>query len=158
MTAEVIEQVEGEFRARGFSVTLSKPSINQYVALNMIDTFCLARGYEGAMPHAAFELLVLAAESFIKIKQVNSKEITWNMLMIMFNELYGVTSLEKRVKETMFERGMRATNVSLNASMPELEQLSRSKNQPYHNQPLGTSLVDKSDVGRKGGSVCGDKK
>ncbi len=110
------------------------------------------------MPHAAFELLVLAAESFIKIRQVNSKEIMRNMLMIMFNELCGVTSLEKRVKETMFERVMRATNVSLNASVPELVWLSRSKNQPYHNQPLGTSLVDESDVGRKGSSVCGDKK
>jgi hypothetical protein len=32
------------------------------------------------------------------------------------------------------------------------------KNQPYHNQPLGTSSVDESDVGRKGGYVCGDKK
>ena len=41
---------------------------------------------------------------------------------------------------------------------PELDRLSRSKNQPYHNQPLGTSSVDESDVGRKGGSVCGDKK
>jgi hypothetical protein len=28
MTAEVIEQVEGEFRARGFPVMLSKPTIN----------------------------------------------------------------------------------------------------------------------------------
>jgi hypothetical protein len=56
MTAEVIEQVKGEFRALGFPVTLSKPTINRYVTLNMIDAFPLARGYEGAMPHAAFEL------------------------------------------------------------------------------------------------------
>jgi hypothetical protein len=89
----------------------------------MIGTFPLARGYEGAMPQAAFELLVLAAESFIKIKQVNSKEITWNMLMIMFNKLCGVTFSEKRVKETMFERVMWATNVSLNASVaPAVEE------------------------------------
>ncbi len=54
MTAAVIEQVEWEFRARGFPVMLSKPTINQYVALNMIGMFPLARGYEGAMPHAAF--------------------------------------------------------------------------------------------------------
>ncbi len=58
----------------------------------------------------------------------------------------------------MFERVIRATNVSLNASVPELDRLSRSKNQPYHNQPLGISLVDESDVGRKGGSVCSDEK
>ncbi len=63
----MIEQVEWEFRARGFPVMLSKPTINRYVALNTIGTFPLAQGYEGVMPHAAFELLVLAAESFIKI-------------------------------------------------------------------------------------------
>ncbi len=45
------------------------------------------------------------------------------MLMIMFNELCGVTSLEKRVKETMFERVIWATNVSLNASVtPAVEE------------------------------------
>jgi hypothetical protein len=97
-TAEVIEQgVEWEFRARGFPVMLSKPTINQYVSLNMIGTFPLARGYEGAMPHAAFQLLLLAAKSFIKIKQVNIKHIKRQMLMIMFNKLCGVTCSEKRV-------------------------------------------------------------
>jgi hypothetical protein len=116
-TAEVIEQVEWEFRACGFPVMLSKPTINQYIPLNMIGMFSLARGYEGAMPHAAFELLVLTAKSFIKIKQVNSKHIKRQMLMIMFNKLCGVTSLEKRVKETMFKRVIWATNVSLNASV-----------------------------------------
>jgi hypothetical protein len=75
-TAEVIAQVEGELRARGFPVTMSKPTINQYLTLNMICTFPLARGYEGAMPHAAFELLVIAAEFFIKIKGVNKDHIT----------------------------------------------------------------------------------
>ena len=75
-TAEVIAQVEGELRARGFPVTMSKPTINQYVTLNMICTFPLARGYEGAMPHAAFELLVITAEFFIKIKGVNKDHIT----------------------------------------------------------------------------------
>ncbi len=86
-TVEVIEQVEWGFRARGFPVTLSKPTIDRYVMLNMIGMFPLARGYEGAMPHAAFEFLVLATESFIKIKQVNSEHIKRQMLMIMFNEL-----------------------------------------------------------------------
>jgi hypothetical protein len=75
------------------------------------------------MPHAAFELLVLAAQSFINIKQVNSKHIKWQMLMIMINELCRVTSLELRVKETMFERVIWATNVSLNASVaPAVEE------------------------------------
>jgi hypothetical protein len=116
-TAEVIVQVEGEFRARGFPVTMSKPTVNRYVTLNMIGTFLLARGYEGVMPHAAFELLVIAAESFIQIKGVNKDHIERNTLMIMFNELCGVTSLKGRVKENMFERVMQATNVSLNASV-----------------------------------------
>ena len=117
MTAEVIAQVEGEFRARGFPVTMSKLTINRYVALNMIGTFPLARGYEGAMPHAAFELLVIAAESFIQIKGVNKDHIERNTLMIMFNKLCGVTSSMGRVKENMFERVMRTSNVSLNASV-----------------------------------------
>jgi hypothetical protein len=105
-TAEVIAQVEGEFRARGFPVTMSKPTINRYVALNMIGTFPLARGYEGAMPHVVFELLVIAAESFIQIKGVNKDHIERNTLMIMFNELCGVTSSKGKVKENMFERAM----------------------------------------------------
>jgi hypothetical protein len=77
----------------------------------------LARGYEGAMPHAAFELLVITAKSLIMIKGVNKDHIEHNTLMIMFNELYGVKSSKGRVKENMFERVMRATNVSLNASV-----------------------------------------
>ena len=38
-TAQVIEQVEGEFRACGFGDTLSKVTINLYVCKNMIGTF-----------------------------------------------------------------------------------------------------------------------
>ncbi len=84
----------------------------------MIGTFPLARGYKGAMPHAAFELFVLAAESFIQIKGMNKDHIKRNTLMILFNELCGVTSSKgRRVKDSMFERVMRATNVSLNASV-----------------------------------------
>jgi hypothetical protein len=79
--------------------------------------FPLARGYEGAMPHAVFELLVIAAKSIIQIKGVNKDHIERNTLMIMFNELCGVTSSKGRVKENMFERVMRTSNVSLNASV-----------------------------------------
>jgi hypothetical protein len=77
----------------------------------------LARGYEGVMPHAAFELLVITAKSLIMIKGVNKDHIEHNTLMIMFNELCGVKSSIGRVKENMFERVMRATNDSLNASV-----------------------------------------
>jgi hypothetical protein len=132
-TAEVIAQVEGEFRARGFPVMMSKPTINRYVALNMIGTFPLARGYEGAMPHAAFELLMIAAESFIQIKGVNKDHIERNTLMIMFNELCGVTSSMGRVKENMFERVMRATNVSLNASISHVVEDRRVRWTMYSN-------------------------
>ena len=38
----------------------------------MVGMFPLARGYEGKMPLHAFNLLVLVAESFIQINQVNS--------------------------------------------------------------------------------------
>ena len=58
------------------------------------------------MPHAAFELLVIAAESFIKIKGVNKDLMERNTVMIMFNKLCGVTSSKGRVKENMFERVM----------------------------------------------------
>jgi hypothetical protein len=54
MTVQVIVQVEGEFRVRGYGVTLSKNTINRYVALNMIGTFPLACRYKGMMPKHAF--------------------------------------------------------------------------------------------------------
>jgi len=72
LTAQVIAQVEGEFRAWGHGATLSKNSINRYVQLGMVGTFPLARGYEGTMPRHAFDLLVLAVESYIQISNVNS--------------------------------------------------------------------------------------
>ncbi len=70
-TVQVIAQVEGEFRVWGYGVTLSKNTINRYVALNMIGTFPLAQRYKGMMPKHAFELLVLAVESYIQISNVN---------------------------------------------------------------------------------------
>jgi len=55
--AQVIAQVEGEFRTRGYGVTLSKNTINRYVALlGMLGTFPLVRGYEGMMPRLKNEL------------------------------------------------------------------------------------------------------
>ena len=62
-TVQLITQVEGEFRAQGYGVTLSKNTINRYVPLGMVGTFPLARGYEGTMPLHAFKLLVLVVES-----------------------------------------------------------------------------------------------
>ncbi len=71
-TVQVIAQVEGEFRARGYGVALSKNTINWYIALNMIVMFPLARGYKGMMPKHAFELLVLTVESYIQISNVSA--------------------------------------------------------------------------------------
>jgi hypothetical protein len=85
------------------------------------------------MPHAAFELLVIAAESFIQIKGVNKDHIERNTLMIMFNKLCGVTSSMGRVKENMFERVMRATNVSLNASVSPVVEDRRVRWTTYSN-------------------------
>jgi hypothetical protein len=75
-TAQVIAQVEVEFRARGYDVTLSKNTINRYVALGMLGMFPLVRGYKGMMPKHAFELLVLAVESFVQISNVKSIDAT----------------------------------------------------------------------------------
>ena len=72
-TATVIAQVEGEFKARGFAVKLTKSTVNRYVQRDMVGTTPLTRGYEGIIPKAVFKLLVLAIESFIQIKQVNCK-------------------------------------------------------------------------------------
>ncbi len=62
LTAQVIAQVEEEFRAWGHGATLSKKLINRYVQLGMVGAFPLARGYEGTMPRHAFDLLVLAVD------------------------------------------------------------------------------------------------
>jgi hypothetical protein len=55
-------KVEGEFRARGFEVSLSKTTVNRYVRNDMIGSAPLTRGYKGIIPKAAFKLLVLAVE------------------------------------------------------------------------------------------------
>jgi len=37
-TVQVIQQVEGEFRVRGYGINLSKNTINWYLALGMVST------------------------------------------------------------------------------------------------------------------------
>ena len=46
-TATVITQVEGEFKARGFAVSLAKSTVNCYIQNDMVGSVPLARGYEG---------------------------------------------------------------------------------------------------------------
>ena len=116
----MIAQVEGEFRARGYGVTLSKNTINRYVQLGMVGTFLLARGYEGTMPRHAFDLLVLAVESYIQINQVNSIVIEWSQLIMAINTCCGVPPLECSTKHSVYDHAMRSTNVSLNADVSPL--------------------------------------
>ena len=100
-TAQVIAQVEGEFRAPGYGVTLSKNTINWYVAHGMLGTFPLVRGYEGMMPNNAFQLIVLAVESFIQISNVNSIDATRSTLIMAVNTCCGVAPAECRAKQTL---------------------------------------------------------
>ena len=93
-TAQVIASVEGEFRARGYDVTLIKNTINRYVAHGMRGTFPLVHGYEGMMPKHSFQLLVLAVESFIQISNVNSIDAKWSTLMMAANMCCGVAPAE----------------------------------------------------------------
>ncbi len=114
-TAQVIAQVEGEFRARGYGVTLSKNTINWYVPLGMLGTFPLVCRYKGMMPKHAFELLVLAVESFVQISNVNSINTKWLTLMMAVNTCCGVAPAECRAKHSLYDQVMKSTNVSLNA-------------------------------------------
>jgi hypothetical protein len=122
-TVQVIAQVEGEFRARGYGVTLSKNTINRYVALGMLCTFPLVRGYEGMMPKHAFELLVLAVESFVQISNVNSIDAKRSKLMMAGNMCCGVAPAECRAKHSLYDQVIKSTIVSLNADVsPAVEE------------------------------------
>ena len=117
-TMQVIQQVDREFRARGYCILLSIPTINQYVVLGMVGTFPLiAWGYEGLIPRHALNLLVLAVESFIQINQVNSVVVEWSHLLTKINECCGVPLQECQKKRSLYDRVLRATTVSLNANV-----------------------------------------
>jgi len=115
MTVQVIAQVKGEFRAQGYGMTLSKNTINRYVALGMVGMFPLARGYKGTMPRHAFDLLVLAVELYIQVCQVNSIVAEWLQLMMAVNTCCGVASAECRTKHSVYDRVMRSRSISFNA-------------------------------------------
>ena len=89
----------------------------------MVGTFPLARGYEGMMPRHAFDLHVLAVESYIQINNVNSIVIERPQLIMAVNTCCGVLPLECSTKHSVYDRGMRLTNVSLNADVsPPVEE------------------------------------
>jgi hypothetical protein len=85
-----IQQTDGELRTCGYSVKLSKPTINQYVALSMVCTFPLAQGYEGTMPPHTFYLLMLTAESIIQINQVNIVVVEQTQILTKVKKCCGV--------------------------------------------------------------------
>ncbi len=116
-TAQVIAQVEREFRLQGYGMILSKNTINWHVALEMVGTFPLSHGYKGTMPQHAFNLLMLAVESFIQINQVNSVVVKWLKLMMVVNASCGVAPSECKTKHSVYDRVMRSTNISLNAEV-----------------------------------------
>ncbi len=132
-TAQVIAQVEGEFSARGDVVTLSKNTINRYVALGMVGTFPLARGYEGTMPRHAFELLVLAVESYVQKCNVNRNDTKWLTLMMAVNTCCGVAPAECRTTHSVYDRVMKSRNVSLNADVSPAVKESRVRWMTYAN-------------------------
>ncbi len=61
-TNMVIMQVEGEFKACGYLVHLTKATINHHVADGRIGTKPPPQGIVGLMPAHAFDLLDLAVE------------------------------------------------------------------------------------------------
>ena len=57
-----MNQVEGEFAARGFPLILPRSTINKYVANGRVGGFLATQGMEGSMPRQCFDVLVLAVE------------------------------------------------------------------------------------------------
>jgi hypothetical protein len=105
-TVHVIKQVKVEFRVHGFSVALGKTiRFNRYVHLNMSGLFPLGQGYKGLLLPHIFKLLVLAAELFMQIKQVNSN-IVWRQKIIM-------RTSENKLKMNIFDRVMKAPSLCL---------------------------------------------
>ncbi len=123
-TNMVIAQVEGEFKERGFTVRLTKPTVNRHVAAGRIGDPPPPRGYEGTIPSHVFELLVLAVESFAQINQVNCVVIERNNLIRAVNDCCGVSSTGSvELKKSIFLRVMKSTNVSLCATVaPAIEE------------------------------------
>ncbi len=89
-TNEIITQVRGELRECRFKVSLSRPKINHYDQNGMIGSRPLSRGTMGLMPTHAFDLLLLALESFIQIWQPNQDMLEQRVLIRAVNECCGI--------------------------------------------------------------------
>jgi hypothetical protein len=69
------------------------------------------------MPRHAFDLLVLAVESYIQISNVNSVVAEQKQLIMLVNMCCGVPPAECSSKHSVYDRVMRSTNVLLNADV-----------------------------------------
>ena len=72
------------------------------------------------MPRHAFDLLVLAVESYIQISNVNSVVIEWSQLIMSVNTCCSVPPAECSRKHNVYDRVMWSTNVSLNVDVSPL--------------------------------------
>ena len=121
-TSSVVVQVERKFQFRGFAVLLSSETVNRYIRNDMAGSTPLSRGFKGIVPKAVFKLLVLAVESFIKIKQLNCEVLVRKHLMVIVKELCGIKSTN-HINKNMWERVMRSTTVSLDVTVtPAVEE------------------------------------
>ena len=97
-TRSILKQVERKFATRGNPVSVNIKIVNHHLQNGMVGCTPLKSGYEGVIPKAAFDLLVLAVELFIQIKRLNSKVIMRKQLLIVLNELRGI-KLDIHMKE-----------------------------------------------------------
>ncbi len=117
-TNMVIAQVEGEFKAPGFEVHLTKVAINRHVANGMIGTKPPPQEIVGTMLAHTFNFIVLAVESFMQINQVNCFVLKRKGIFCTINKCCGiVVAADGALKLSMFLWVMRATNVALNVTV-----------------------------------------
>jgi hypothetical protein len=133
-TNMVIAQVEGEFKARGFEVHLTKVTINRHVADGIIGMKPPLRGTVGLMPAHAFDLLVLAIKSCIQINQVNCIVLERQGIICAINKCCGIIVVaDGGLKLGLFLWVMKATNVSLNVMIAWLIEERRVRWTTYNN-------------------------
>ena len=99
-----MNQVEGEFAARGFPLILPRSTINKYVANGCVGEFPATRGMEGSMPRQCFDVLVLAVESYMQISQVNGVALGTKIMTLKIKECCGIEPRSKRPIHTLHDR------------------------------------------------------
>ena len=85
------------------------------------------------MPRHAFELFVLAVESYVQICNVNSINAKRSTLMMAVNTCCGVAPAECRTTHSVYDRVMKSTNISLNANVSPAVKERRTRWTTYAN-------------------------